>query len=147
MELWIANVPWGSRLRFDILNKLQIQQTGRGGVLMQFFSPFPFPARRYGTMEKWARPKLRVCFYDVTAWFGGHKGIDPVSLKLKNLREWLIISIWNHLCHNFDYMWQTSWHACRSTHVSKQTSYSVSSMLTFSLRSTSSVWQMRVRYG
>lgn len=34
-ELWIANVPWGGRPRFDILNKLQIRQAGRGsGTLL-----------------------------------------------------------------------------------------------------------------
>lgn len=34
-ELWIANVPWGGRPRFDILNKLQIRQAGRGsGALL-----------------------------------------------------------------------------------------------------------------
>lgn len=38
-ELWIANVPWGGRPWFDILNKLQIRQAGRSGTA--YFFPFP----------------------------------------------------------------------------------------------------------
>lgn len=38
-ELWIANVPWGGRPWFDILNKLQIRQAGRSGAA--YFFPFP----------------------------------------------------------------------------------------------------------
>lgn len=38
-ELWIANVPWGGRPRFDILNKLQIRQAGRGSGAMLISLP------------------------------------------------------------------------------------------------------------
>ena len=38
-ELWIANVPWGGRPRFDILNKLQIRQAGRGSMLLLISLP------------------------------------------------------------------------------------------------------------
>lgn len=38
-ELWIANVPWGGRPRFDILNKLQIRQAGRGSAALLISLP------------------------------------------------------------------------------------------------------------
>lgn len=56
-ELWIANVPWGGWPRFDILNKLQIRQAGRGSSVLLISLPHHSQIR--GALWKWELTKFR----------------------------------------------------------------------------------------
>ena len=60
-ELWIANVPWGGRPWFDILNKLQLRQAGNSSTTAYYSSGSLWDMGKVCTLCQWEYMCVCVC--------------------------------------------------------------------------------------